>query len=70
MSKILTIVIPAYNAQETIIATLLSLDYQFGKYFNVLIIDDGSTKPLQPYLQPWLDRYPQIIKLIRVKNNN
>lgn len=70
MSKILTIVIPAYNAQETIIATLLSLDYQFGKYFNVLIIDDGSTKPLQPYLQPWLDRCPQIIKLIRVKNNN
>jgi glycosyltransferase involved in cell wall biosynthesis len=52
MSKILTIVIPAYNAETTINKTLLSLDYQCGKYFNVLVVDDGSTKPLQTFIQP------------------
>jgi glycosyltransferase involved in cell wall biosynthesis len=51
MPKLLTIVIPAYNSEMTINATLLSLDYQCGKYFDVLIIDDESTKPLQPYIQ-------------------
>ncbi|MDR0674747.1 MAG: glycosyltransferase family 2 protein [Mycoplasmataceae bacterium] len=70
MSKILTIVIPSYNAEKTINSTLLSLDYQCGKYFNVLIIDDGSAQPIQPYIQPWIERYPSIIKCIRVKNNN
>jgi glycosyltransferase involved in cell wall biosynthesis len=51
MSKVLTIVIPSYNSQMTINAALLSLDYRCGKYFDVLIIDDGGSESLQPYIQ-------------------
>jgi cellulose synthase/poly-beta-1,6-N-acetylglucosamine synthase-like glycosyltransferase len=52
LSKILTIVIPAYKAETTINNTLESLNYQLGNYFDVLIVDDGNPNPLLPYIQP------------------
>jgi hypothetical protein len=36
----------------------------------VLIIDDGGSESLQPYIQAWINRFPTIIKCVRTKNNN
>lgn len=38
----ITIIIPVYNMQEYIRETLISLDNQRYKNFNIIIIDDGS----------------------------
>jgi glycosyltransferase involved in cell wall biosynthesis len=70
MGKLLTIVIPAYNAEATIGNALSSLNYKYSKYFNVLILDDGSKKPLKPFIKKWLNDYQDVITCIRKKNTN
>jgi glycosyltransferase involved in cell wall biosynthesis len=51
MSKLLTIVIPAYNSEKTINDALASLDYTYKSYFNVLIVDDGSKSSLKSHIK-------------------
>jgi glycosyltransferase involved in cell wall biosynthesis len=51
MPKILTVVIPAYNAETVINNALMSLDYRCGDDFDVLIIDDGSVRPIKKFIQ-------------------
>ena len=41
--KRISIIIPAYNKQESILETLDSVFTQTIKNFEVLVIDDGST---------------------------
>jgi glycosyltransferase involved in cell wall biosynthesis len=52
MSKILTIVIPTYNAEATINNALMSLNYKYQHDFNVLIVDDGGSRPVKKFIQP------------------
>jgi cellulose synthase/poly-beta-1,6-N-acetylglucosamine synthase-like glycosyltransferase len=52
MSKILTIVIPACNAETVINNALMSLDYKCGRDFDVLIVDDGGSRPVKKFIQP------------------
>jgi glycosyltransferase involved in cell wall biosynthesis len=69
VNKLITFIIPAYNAEETIVAALDSFSFQYSNFFNILIIDDGSKKPLRPYVERYLKEYKNI-KLIRQKNLN
>ena len=38
-----SIVIPAYNASKTILATLSSVKLQTYQDFEIIVVDDGST---------------------------
>jgi len=40
---IITVIVPCYNAQDTITETLMSLERQTFKDFEVIIVNDGST---------------------------
>ena len=49
---ILNIIIPAYNAKETLDKTLMSLCLQRTKYkFNVLIVNDKSDYNYKDYIE-------------------
>lgn len=43
MERMLTVLIPAYNTESTIMRTLASLDAQIDNDFNVIVYSDGST---------------------------
>ncbi|MDR3329755.1 MAG: glycosyltransferase [Mycoplasmataceae bacterium] len=68
MSKLLTIVIPAYNSEKTINDALASLDYTYKSYFNVLIVDDGSKSSLKSHIKNWLINYSSVITCVRQRN--
>ena len=52
--KILNIIIPAYNAKETLDKTLMSLCLQRTKYkFNVLIVNDKSDYNYKDYIEKY-----------------
>lgn len=67
---VLTIVVPAYNCAKTIKSMLDSFDYNFSQFFEVLIVDDGSTEPFYPIVKPYTQLYPDCVKYFKKKNGN
>jgi len=66
-----SVVIPCYNAAETIVACLSSVVNQTFKDFNVLIIDDGSTDNTRALIQAFVEdgRHSEVIRLITQENS-
>ncbi len=65
VQPLVSIIIPAYNAADTISATLASVKKQSWNNLEVILVDDGSTDDLPSVLQP----YATTIKLIRQQNS-
>lgn len=63
--KLVSVIIPIYNAGSTIAATLTSLKKQTWKNLEIIVVDDGSTDELTRALQP----YVLDITLIQQKNS-
>lgn len=61
----ITIIIPAYNCQDTLNKTLSSLEAQTDYNFKVIIVDDNSNIPINSYIK----KYPFDVNVIR-KNIN
>lgn len=59
-----SIVIPAFQAAQTIGAALASAAAQTRPALEILVCDDGSTDDLEGALAPWLDR----VVLLRKEN--
>jgi glycosyltransferase involved in cell wall biosynthesis len=57
-----SIVIPAYQAAETIAAALDSALGQVHPAHEVIVVDDGSTDDLEDVLEPYLDRIAVVHK--------
>ncbi|PIG92450.1 glycosyltransferase family A protein [Gloeocapsopsis sp. IPPAS B-1203] len=53
MAKV-TVIVPAYNAEQTIVATIASVQQQTIQDWELIVIDDGSS-----------DRTPELLKRIR-----
>ena len=51
MKPIISVLIPAYNAEKTIEKTLDSLLHQSIQEFEVVIVDDGSSDETQHILE-------------------
>ncbi|MBF9667993.1 glycosyltransferase family 2 protein [Bifidobacterium dentium] len=51
--KLVSIVVATYNAQETIESTFLSIANQTYPYFEVIVIDDGSTDATASICDMW-----------------
>jgi glycosyltransferase involved in cell wall biosynthesis len=67
--KILTISIAAYNMEKYIKGCLDSfISDQLYETLEVLVINDGSTDNTSQIAQQYVDKYPQIFKLINKKN--
>lgn len=68
----LSLIIPAYNEELRISATLQHiLDYlhRQGESFEILIVDDGSTDHTRAVVQYFIEHYPQEVKLLKNPRN-
>ncbi len=54
-SFLVSVIIPAYNAELTILKTLKSLQTQYYSNFEALVIDDGSTDNTASYISDFCD---------------
>lgn len=63
-----SILIPAYNAENTICKTIDSVLAQTYPNIEVLVVNDGSTDGTWPILQDYQQRYPKTIKIFSQKN--
>lgn len=69
MNKILTVLVPAYNAEAYIRKNLNSLCVQeIMDEIEVLIINDGSTDRTSQIAEEYVCRYPDSFRLINKKN--
>ena len=69
MNKILSFVIPAYNAAQFLDKCILSLvnEEVFDK-LDIIIVNDGSTDNTMEAAQKYCDKYPGTIKMINQEN--
>lgn len=66
----ISIIIPAYNAQEYIMKCLNSIKVQTFKNYEIIIIDDGSIDQTTQYIEKFIMENPDIeCKFIRKSNN-
>lgn len=71
----LSIIIPAYKSEKTILKTLYSIESQNipkekKKLIDVIIIDDGNKDPLYPSLKKIIGKLSPSVRFIRLENNN
>lgn len=67
MEKILTIVVPAYNA-EPYLAKCLGSMVGVDPRVEIIVVDDGSTDGTGSIARRFLDRHPGQVRLIQQKN--
>jgi glycosyltransferase involved in cell wall biosynthesis len=64
----ISVIIPAYNAEKTILETLAGLEGQTLQDFEVLVVDDGSTDSTSQRIAAFQRRSSLVIKLIQQDN--
>lgn len=69
-SPVVSIVIPSYNREDSIVETLLSIINQKCKFdFEIVIGDDCSTDKVRDFLLDYQKKHPQIIVLLFHEQN-
>ncbi len=64
-SELISVIIPAYNAQETLVTALDSVRNQTGPFqFEVFVIDDGSTDHTAEVAQKYAAQHPEFNLII------
>ncbi|MFD8072099.1 glycosyltransferase [Streptomyces sp. NPDC059718] len=66
---LITVIVPAYNAAETVGRTLDSLAVQTFQDFEVVVVDDASGDPTCDVVEDYADRVPGL-RLIRRESNS
>ncbi|HIH1381292.1 TPA: bifunctional glycosyltransferase/CDP-glycerol:glycerophosphate glycerophosphotransferase [Staphylococcus pseudintermedius] len=69
MNNLLTVIIPTFNAESYIEETIKSLKKQTYPYFNLIIINDGSTDRTDSKLQSALEMYGKEVEYIKLNQN-
>lgn len=67
--KMITVIIPCYNAENTIIRCLMSLERQIYKNFSVVVINDGSVDNTKDILSEYANNSVLDINIIDQKNS-
>lgn len=70
MNPLVSVVIPAYNASQTIVACLDSVCGQTYKHLEVIVVDDGSTDETFSILQRYAEEHNNIpLKIYSITNS-
>jgi glycosyltransferase involved in cell wall biosynthesis len=67
MTPLLSVVVPAYNAEAYLARALDSL-VGFGPDVEVIVVDDGSTDGTAVLAHEYVDRFPGLVRLLRKPN--
>lgn len=62
------VIVPMYNASQTIDATLTSICAQTYRNLDIVVVDDGSTDDSGKSAQMWAEREPRL-RLLRQLNS-
>lgn len=65
---LISIVIPAYNGEKTLINTLSGVLDQTYTHFEIIIVDDGSENPVEPFLRSSIK--DNRIRIFRTERSN
>jgi len=61
MTQLISVIIPVYNSQNTIIKSLESISNQIGSFtFEIIIIDDGSTDDSKNLINKFIIENPNL----------
>ena len=69
MEKKVSIILPAYNAEKTIVTTLESILKQTSKEYKLIIINDGSTDKTDEICREYEQKYKKVIEYYSISNN-
>ena len=70
MSQLISIIIPVYNSQKTIIKSLESITNQLGSYnFEIIIINDGSTDASEDLINNFISENESLLIKYYYKKN-
>ena len=64
----LSVIVPAFNAENTLRECLDSILNQTRPVDELIVINDGSTDATESILQEYADRYPETVKFRTVEN--
>ena len=68
--KLLSIVVPCYNKEDTIAKTLdCLLDQTIVDYLEIMCVDDCSTDRTLDILNDYKSQYPDIIRVVHMEKN-
>lgn len=73
--KPVSIIIPCYNTEETIVKTLFSIESQdiideLKKQIEVVLVDDGSVLPVSNIILPYLEKFTFKTRIVRLEANS
>lgn len=69
MSPFLTVIIPAFNSEQTILRTLASLSRQPSDEIDVVLVDDGSTDGTLALVTQYAAQHPELaIRVVSQRN--
>jgi glycosyltransferase involved in cell wall biosynthesis len=67
--SLISVIIPVYNGQKTLLNTLQSVLKQTYTHFEIIVVDDGSDIPTESLLQPIEDNRIQLYRTERSNAN-
>ena len=65
----ISVIIPMYNSEKTIIQTLKGVEEQTINDFEIIVVDDGSTDNSSNVVTEFRDECKSPIKMIQQKNS-
>ena len=65
---VISIVIPVYNGEKTLLNTLSSVLNQIYTHFEIIVVDDGSDNPVEVFLQQHIN--DNRIRVYRTEHSN
>ena len=68
MTPLISVVIPVYNGEKTLIGTIESVLKQTYAHFEVIIVDDGSDYSVESFIYPLIDDHR--IRVCRTERSN
>ena len=68
LSPLISVIIPVYNGEKTLLETLSSVLKQTYSHFEVIIVDDSSDRPVESFIRPLIEDYR--IRIYRTERSN
>ena len=66
--KKISVIVPIYNMEKYVARCIESILVQNYENLELILINDGSTDGVESIINPYLEKYPDIIKYIRKEN--
>lgn len=66
--KKISVIVPIYNVEKYVARCIESILVQNYEKLELILINDGSTDGVESIINPYLEKYPDIIKYIRKEN--